>query len=65
MVNYNNIKYDEKRNKGHSGEMEQKVNKLYQLITEWDSTCANVPSIVKRLHTLYKLHEQGVLFMQR
>jgi len=53
---------DENQSKHQEDDQEQKVNKLYQLVTEWDVTCTNVPSIVKRLHSLSKLHEQAQEF---
>lgn len=56
---------DEKRSRNQTDDMEEKVNKLYRLVSEWDMTCANVPLIVKRLHSLSKLHEQAQEFSSR
>lgn len=39
--------------------MEERINKLYELVLKWDATCSQVPALVKRLQTLAKLHEQG------
>jgi len=57
--------YDDKRSKMNNDELEQKINKLYDLVSEWNVTCTNVPAIVKRLHTLSKLHEQAQEFASR
>ncbi|KAI1724528.1 dynamitin domain-containing protein [Ditylenchus destructor] len=56
---------EDKRSRSHTDDMEEKVEKLYRLISEWDTTCANVPSIVKRLHALSKLHEQAQEFSSK
>jgi dynactin-2 len=54
--------YDEKKNKINGEDVEKKVDKLYEMVLKWDATCTNVPSLVKRLQSLSKLHEQAEEF---
>ncbi|KAH7728221.1 DNC-2 protein [Aphelenchoides avenae] len=54
--------YDEKKNKQQGDVVEERINKLYELVLKWDATCSQVPALVKRLQTLAKLHEQAEAF---
>ncbi len=54
------LQLDERRSKAHGEDgVDTKVGKLYDMVNEWNATCTNLPSIVKRLHATSKLHEQG------
>jgi hypothetical protein len=40
-------------------DLEKRVTFLYEMLSKLDATCDHVPAIVRRLHSLAKLHEQG------
>uniref|UniRef100_A0A914DIQ4 Dynactin subunit 2 n=1 Tax=Acrobeloides nanus TaxID=290746 RepID=A0A914DIQ4_9BILA len=50
---------DDKRNERSDVQFEERVNKLYEMVSKWDTQCSNLPSIVKRMHSLATLHEQA------
>lgn len=54
------FKVDDKRNERTDVQFEERVNKLYEMVSKWDTQCSNLPSIVKRMHSLATLHEQGM-----
>ncbi|XGW15727.1 hypothetical protein V3C99_001294 [Haemonchus contortus] len=56
---------DDKRQKSVDGEMETKVNDLLELMSKWDVVCAAMPSNLKKLQGLHRLHEQAQHFSER
>ncbi|VDN04691.1 unnamed protein product [Thelazia callipaeda] len=53
---------DEKKKEKSDSEFEEKVNKLYEMMNRWDTTCTGLSSAVKRMHDLRMLHEQAEQF---
>ncbi|WKX99406.1 hypothetical protein Q1695_014356 [Nippostrongylus brasiliensis] len=56
---------EDKREKSVDGEMEAKVNDLLELMSKWDVACAAMPSNLKKLQGLHRLHEQAQHFSER
>ncbi|KAK6018251.1 Dynamitin [Ostertagia ostertagi] len=56
---------DDKRQKSVDGEMETKVNDLLELMSKWDVVCAAMPSNLKKIQGLHRLHEQAQHFSER
>ncbi|VDK68974.1 unnamed protein product [Litomosoides sigmodontis] len=52
---------EKKKEKGDS-EFEEKVDKLYEMMSRWDVACTGLSSAVKRMYDLRKLHEQAEQF---
>ncbi|MFH4978467.1 hypothetical protein AB6A40_005176 [Gnathostoma spinigerum] len=44
------------------GELQEKVNNLYEMMSKWDETCVGLSAAVKRMNGLQKLHEQAEQF---
>ncbi|PIO74370.1 Dynamitin [Teladorsagia circumcincta] len=56
---------DDKRQKSVDGEMETRVNDLLELMSKWDVVCAAMPSNLKKIQGLHRLHEQAQHFSER
>ncbi|KAF8356503.1 dnc-2, partial [Pristionchus pacificus] len=54
-----------RKKQGENGELETKVDSIYELMSKWDSSCTNLGSTVKRLQSLRGLHEQASQFSER
>ncbi|KXJ12452.1 Dynactin subunit 2 [Exaiptasia diaphana] len=54
----------EKKDSVENAAKQSKVNELYDLISKWDCVVDVVPDVIKRLHSLRFLHEQGSEFGQ-
>uniref|UniRef100_A0A0R3S623 Dynactin subunit 2 n=1 Tax=Elaeophora elaphi TaxID=1147741 RepID=A0A0R3S623_9BILA len=55
---------EKKKEKGDS-EFEEKVDKLYEMMSRWDVACTGLSSAVKRMYDLRKLHEQAEQFSKK
>lgn len=53
------VQVDDKRQKSVDSDLETKVNDLLELMSKWDVACAAMPSNLKKLQGLHRLHEQG------
>ncbi|CAJ0598773.1 unnamed protein product [Cylicocyclus nassatus] len=56
---------EDKKQKSIDGEMESKVNDLLELMSKWDVACVAMPSNLKKLQGLHRLHEQAQHFSER
>ncbi|KAK6743891.1 hypothetical protein RB195_010907 [Necator americanus] len=56
---------EDKKQKSMDSEMEAKVNDLLELMSKWDVACAAMPSNLKKLQGLHRLHEQAQHFSER
>ncbi|KAL6727331.1 hypothetical protein Aduo_009219 [Ancylostoma duodenale] len=56
---------EDKKQKSVDGEMEAKVNDLLELMSKWDAACVAMPSNLKKLQGLHRLHEQARHFSER
>ncbi|EYC17850.1 hypothetical protein Y032_0029g1910 [Ancylostoma ceylanicum] len=56
---------EDKKQKSVDGEMEAKVNDLLELMSKWDVACVAMPSNLKKLQGLHRLHEQAQHFSER
>lgn len=56
------LKVEEKKKEKGDSEFEDKVDKLYEMMSRWDVACTGLSSAVKRMYDLRKLHEQGNRF---
>ncbi|KAM3724373.1 putative dynactin subunit [Dirofilaria immitis] len=56
---------DEKKKEKGDSEFEEKVDKLYEMMTRWDVACIGLSSAVKRMYDLRKLHEQAEQFSKK
>lgn len=53
---------EEKQSEKTDSELEEKVNRLYEVTSKWDDACVGLPAVVQRMHGLQKLHEQAQQF---
>ncbi|GMT19040.1 hypothetical protein PFISCL1PPCAC_10337, partial [Pristionchus fissidentatus] len=56
---------ESRKKQGENGELEEKVDSIYELMNKWDASCSNLPATVKRLQSLRGLHEQASQFSER
>lgn len=56
---------DDKRQKSVDSDLETKVNDLLELMSKWDVACVAMPSNLKKLQGLHRLHEQAQQFSER
>uniref|UniRef100_A0A183CUZ7 Dynactin subunit 2 n=1 Tax=Gongylonema pulchrum TaxID=637853 RepID=A0A183CUZ7_9BILA len=53
------------QNEKEDSEFEEKVEKLYDMMNRWDAACIGLPSAVRRMYDLRKLHEQAEQFSKK
>uniref|UniRef100_A0A915Q404 Uncharacterized protein n=1 Tax=Setaria digitata TaxID=48799 RepID=A0A915Q404_9BILA len=56
---------EEKKKEKSESEFEEKVDKLYEMMSRWDVACTGLSSAVKRMYDLRKLHEQAEQFSKK
>nr|CDP93615.1 BMA-DNC-2, isoform d [Brugia malayi] len=56
---------EEKKKEKCDSEFEDKVDKLYEMMSRWDVACTGLSSAVKRMYDLRKLHEQAEHFSKK
>ncbi|CAJ0587428.1 unnamed protein product, partial [Mesorhabditis spiculigera] len=56
---------DEKKEQAPADELERNVDELLALMKKWDPICTNLPSQVKKLNSLARLHECAQQFAER
>ncbi|CAI4226186.1 unnamed protein product [Auanema sp. JU1783] len=56
---------EEKREKSIDSETETNARELLDLMNKWDVACSALPSNLKKIQALSKLHEQAASFSQR